>query len=256
MNLSLSEFTEAACLADHPGDLGSRCTVFMNSKVKQLLRQNATLGDIAAGLSYSVVKNCLFKVLKISNLNTLGDHIVGAGRHFPQRRGPTVPWSSSPGSRSAPPITPKLMGAVGAALYAKKAWQANKKETTFAGLDALPNVERIDTRELQCKGCTNACSILRFRFDNGNVCYAGNKCEKVFYNKATAPKKGFNAFDEKNRILFERGHRPHAANKQDSTENRRTRESPQCRKFHERYPKDRPTSGKNSKRKQYAPCSR
>ncbi len=204
MNLSLSEFTEAACLADHPGDLGSRCTVFMNSKIKQLLRQNATPGDIAAGLSYSVVKNCLFKVLKISNLNTLGDHIVVQGGTF---RNDAVYRALELLSGKSVSSTdhPELMGAVGAALYAKKAWQANKTETTFAGLDALPNVEQIDTRELQCKGCTNACSILRFKFENGNICYAGNKCEKVFYNKATAPKKGFNAFDEKNRILFERG---------------------------------------------------
>ncbi len=217
MNLSLSEFTEAACLADHPGDLGSRCTVFMNSKVKQLLRQNATLGDISAGLSYSVVKNCLFKVLKISNLNTLGDHIVVQGGTF---RNDAVYRALELLSGKSVSSTdhPELMGAVGASLYAKKAWQANKTETTFAGLDALPNVEQIDTRELQCKGCTNACSILRFKFENGNICHAGNKCEKVFYNKATAPKKGFNAFDEKNRILFERGHRQHATNKQDSTE--------------------------------------
>jgi predicted CoA-substrate-specific enzyme activase len=204
MNLSLSEFTEAACLADHPGDLGSRCTVFMNSKVKQLLRQNATLGDIAAGLSYSVVKNCLFKVLKISNLNTLGDHIVVQGGTF---RNDAVYRALELLSGKSVSSTdhPELMGAVGAALYAKKGWQAGKTKTTFSGLDALPNVDRIDTRELQCKGCTNACSILRFRFENGNVCYAGNKCEKVFYNKATAPKKGYNAFGEKNRILFERG---------------------------------------------------
>lgn len=217
MNLSLSEFTEAACLADHPGDLGSRCTVFMNSKVKQLLRQNATLGDISAGLSYSVVKNCLFKVLKISNLNTLGDHIVVQGGTF---RNDAVYRALELLSEKSVSSTdhPELMGAVGAALYAKKEWRANKKETTFAGLDALPNVEHIDTRELQCKGCTNACSILRFKFENGNICYAGNKCEKVFYNKATAPKKGYNAFDEKNRILYERSEKKSTVIKETVTE--------------------------------------
>lgn len=66
-------------MAEYPSDLGTRCTVFMNSKVKQSLRENVSMGDIAAGLAYSVVKNCLFKVLKISNINLLGEHIVVQG---------------------------------------------------------------------------------------------------------------------------------------------------------------------------------
>lgn len=204
MNMSLPEFTKAACLAKYPGDLGSRCTVFMNSKVKQLLRQNASLGDIAAGLSYSIVKNCLFKVLKVSNINLLGDHIVVQGGTF---RNDAVYRPLELLSKKSVSSTdaPELMGALGAALYAQKQWQANQRETTFAGLYSLPDVDHIDTKELQCKGCTNKCSILRFKFENGNICYAGNKCEKVFYNKATARQKGYNAFDEKNRILFDRG---------------------------------------------------
>ena len=203
MNMSLSEFTEAACLAEYPGDLGSRCTVFMNSKVKQLLRQNSSMGDIAAGLSYSVVKNCLFKVLKVSNLNLLGDHIVVQGGTF---RNDAVYRALELLSRKSVSSTdyPELMGALGAALYAKKMWQQDQVPSTFAGFDSLPDVDKVETRELQCKGCTNQCSILRFRFENGNTCYAGNKCEKIFYNKATAPEKGYNAFDEKNNILFNR----------------------------------------------------
>ena len=203
MNMNLPEFTEAACLAEYPGDLGSRCTVFMNSKVKQLLRKNASLGDIAAGLSYSVVKNCLFKVLKISNLKLLGEHIVVQGGTF---RNDAV-WRALEmlsGKSVSSTDHPELMGALGAALYAKKMWQKNRTYTSFPGLDFLPDVDDIDTKELQCKGCTNKCSILRFRFENGNTCYAGNKCEKVFYNKTTAPEKGYNAFEEKNNILFSR----------------------------------------------------
>lgn len=203
MSLSLDEFTKAACLARYPGDLGSRCTVFMNSKVKQLLRENASLGDIAAGLSYAVVKNCLFKVLKISNLNLLGDHIVVQGGTF---RNDAVYRAMEllSGKTIRSTDSPELMGALGAALYAQKMWENHSKQTSFTGKEALPDVNQINTRELQCKGCTNQCSILRFRFDNGNVSFAGNKCEKVFYNKATAPKKGYNAFDEKNAILFNR----------------------------------------------------
>lgn len=203
MNMSLAEFTRSACLAEYPSDLGSRCTVFMNSKVKQSLRENAILGDIAAGLAYSVVKNCLFKVLKISNLNLLGDHIVAQGGTF---RNDAVYRALEllSGKLVSSTDTPEMMGAFGAALYAQKMWKMNQTPTSFTGSEVLPDVNAIETKELQCRGCTNKCSVLRFRFNNGNVCYAGNKCEKMFYNKNTAPEKGYNAFDVKNVILFKR----------------------------------------------------
>lgn len=203
MNMSLSQFTEAACLAEYPSDLGSRCTVFMNSKVKQSLRENAALGDIAGGLAYSVVKNCLFKVLKISHLNLLGEHIVVQGGTF---RNDAVYRALEllSGKSVSSTDCPELMGALGAALYAKKMWMINGKQATFTGIESLPDIDHINTREMQCTGCNNTCSILRFKFDNGNICYAGNKCEKIFFNKATAPEKGYNAFDWKNKVLFER----------------------------------------------------
>ncbi|MDR2843547.1 MAG: acyl-CoA dehydratase activase-related protein, partial [Candidatus Symbiothrix sp.] len=201
MNLSLAEFTRSACLAEYPSDLGTRCTVFMNSKVKQSLRENATLGDIAAGLAYSVVKNCLFKVLKIANLNLLGEHIVVQGGTF---RNDAVYRALELLSGKSVSSTdhPELMGALGAALYAQRMWTLQPHPTKFTGQEALPDINLIHTKELQCKGCTNTCSVLRFQFDNGNICYAGNKCEKVFYNKNTAPAKGYNAFETKNDILF------------------------------------------------------
>jgi predicted CoA-substrate-specific enzyme activase len=200
MNLSLSEFTRLACLAKYPSDLGTRCTVFMNSKVKQSLRENAALGDIAAGLAYSVVKNCLFKVLKISNLNQLGEHIVvqgGAFRNNALYRALELLSGKSVTSTDHP----ELMGALGAALYAKQ-MQAIHHQTRFTGKESLPDINAINTKELHCKGCTNKCSVLRFQFANGNTCHAGNKCEKVFYNPNSAPKKGYNAFEMKNELLF------------------------------------------------------
>ena len=220
MHLSLDEFTRQACLAAAPGDLGSRCTVFMNSKVKQLLRQNASFGDIAAGLAYSVVKNCLFKVLKISNLNKLGDHIVVQGGAF---RNDAVYRALELLSEKSVSSTdyPEMMGALGAALYAKKRhlaaravdMQPRQDEASeqvahsFTGNEPLPEPDRIETTELQCKGCTNSCAVLRFKFENNNVCYAGNKCEKVFYNKSKARKKGYNAFELKSALLFEKDER-------------------------------------------------
>lgn len=135
MNLSLAEFTEMACLAQFPADLGTRCTVFMNSKVKQSLRENATIGDIAAGLAYSVVKNCLFKVLKINNLNTLGNNIVVQGGTF---RNDAVYRALEllSGKTVSSTDMPEMMGAFGAALYAKK-MTATKGQTTTE----MPNLQ-------------------------------------------------------------------------------------------------------------------
>ena len=150
MNVSLEEFSREACLAQYPSDLGSRCTVFMNSKVKQSLREGATLGDIAAGLAYSVVKNCLFKVLKISNLNVLGDHIVVQGGTF---RNDAVyrALELESGKTVSSTDHPELMGALGAALYARKMWKIENKPTTFTGTAILPDVNNIKQKELQCK---------------------------------------------------------------------------------------------------------
>ncbi|WP_165026361.1 acyl-CoA dehydratase activase [Dysgonomonas sp. ZJ279] len=203
LNMPLSEFVRAACLAKYPSDLGSRCTVFMNSKVKQSLRENAGNDDIAAGLAYSVVKNCLFKVLKISNLNMLGDHIVVQGGTF---RNDAVyrALEMLSGKTVSSTDHPELMGAVGAALYGQRLWDKKQNESSFLGKEALFDVATINSRELTCKGCTNVCSVLRFKFDNGNICYAGNKCEKIFFNKNIARKEGYNAFDKKNDILFDR----------------------------------------------------
>jgi predicted CoA-substrate-specific enzyme activase len=203
MNLSIEDFVDRACTADAPADLGSRCTVFMNSKVKQSLRDNAGIDNIAAGLAYSVVKNCLFKVLKMSNLKQLGDNIIVQGGTF---RNDAVFRAIEilSGKQISSTDRPEIMGAFGAALYARKKWKENGKKTGFGGFDSLPDCDRIITKELSCKGCTNKCSVLRFTFENGNICYAGNKCEKVFYSKNTAPNKGFNAFELKNDLLFNR----------------------------------------------------
>lgn len=202
MDMSLEEFTESACLAKYPSDLGSRCTVFMNSKVKQSLRENAGMDDIAAGLAYSVVKNCLYKVLKISNLKQLGDNIVVQGGTF-RNDGVYRALELLSGKSVSSTDYPELMGALGAALYARSLWKKeNAKEPLVIKHIVLPNANNIETKELQCKGCTNNCSVLRFKFENGNICYAGNKCEKIFYNKNTGKKGGYNGFDEKNEILF------------------------------------------------------
>ncbi len=202
MNLNISEFANLACRSEYPCDLGSRCTVFMNSKVKQSLRENAGVEDIAAGLAYSVVKNCLFKVLKISNLNRLGDHIVVQGGTF-RNEAVYRALEMLSGKTVTSTDYPELMGAFGAALYSRQQFIMDDKparEFNFAVFDSL--IENVQTTELRCKGCTNACSILRFKFGNGNISYAGNKCEKIFFSSGKVRTKGYNAFEEKNNITF------------------------------------------------------
>ena len=142
MHLGLGEFSQKACLASHPADLGSRCTVFMNSKVKQSLRENAGVDDIAAGLAYSVIKNCLFKVLKISNLNELGEHIVVQGGTFKNDAVYRALELLSGKSVSSTDY-PELMGAFGAALYAGKQWKKEAKPSSFPGVSALQSIESI-----------------------------------------------------------------------------------------------------------------
>lgn len=99
---------------------------------------------------------------------------------------------------------PELMGAFGAALYAQNQLQISQLQITNCKLQDVGqfSAPEYTMRELNCKGCTNRCAIMRFNFNNGNVCYAGNKCEKVFSSSAKAEKKGFNAFERKLKTLF------------------------------------------------------
>ena len=117
LNYPVAEFARMACFAHHPYDLGTRCTVFMNSKVKQAMREGASVDDIAAGFSYSVIKNCLFKVMKLRNINELGNHIVVQGGTF-RNLSIVRAMEILTGCNLSFSNIPELMGAYGAALYA------------------------------------------------------------------------------------------------------------------------------------------
>lgn len=112
------EFAVLACEAEQPYDLGTRCTVFMNSKVKQALREKATVADIAAGLSYSIIRNCLHKVLKFNDLEEMGEHIVVQGGAF-KNASIQRALEKMVGRKVTCSKIPELMGAYGAALIAK-----------------------------------------------------------------------------------------------------------------------------------------
>ncbi len=204
LDYGIADFASAACLAQYPCDLGTRCTVFMNSKVKQVLREGASAADIAAGLSYSVVKNCLHKVLRLKNMDELGDNIVVQGgtmrndsivRALELLTGKTVYRSDCP----------ELMGALGCALYAHE--RATEASVT---LGEMLSRTHYTTKQQTCHGCENQCSITRYHFDNNNLFYSGNRCEKVFSNKGGHLQQGANAYEKKRQLLFDRNDVPTA----------------------------------------------
>ena len=192
------EFAEAACRAASPCDLGTRCTVFMNSKVKQALREGATVSDIAAGLAYSVVKNCLYKVLKLRDVSQLGDHIVVQGGTM---RNDAIVRALE--LQTETEVTrcdiPELMGAYGCALYAES------RRHAAVPLGDMLEKARYTSKPLHCKGCDNQGLVVRYEFGNGQKYYSGNRCERVFTNGgADKPRKGINAYQYKNALLFDR----------------------------------------------------
>ncbi len=198
LGYTAGEFAQAACEADGACDLGTRCTVFMNSKVKQALREGATIGEIAAGLALSVVKNCLYKVLKLKDVGALGQHIVVQGGTM--RNDAVVrALETLTGAEVRRSERPELMGAFGCALYAME-----HRAETERGLTEIVDKAHYEARRLHCKGCKNQCAVTRYRFDNGGTYYSGNKCEKVFTNGGRGARRGANAYLYKNELLFGR----------------------------------------------------
>ncbi len=201
MNIKLGDFAEMACRARRPCDLGTRCTVFMNSKVKEALRQNTDPGDIAAGLAISVVKNCLFKVLKMQNLNRLGDTIVAQGGTF-KNKAVLRALEILSGKEVWTTDAPELMGAYGSALYAIEQKKIEAQPSSFDPEATLATLQDIKTDTVMCSGCTNNCQVVRFKFPNGNLSFAGNKCERIFHSKSKSSTPGRNQIDEKYHYTF------------------------------------------------------
>lgn len=198
LQLTAPEFASLACEAQRPCDLGTRCTVFMNSKVKQAQRESATRADIAAGLAYSVAKNCLYKVLKLKSPAELGPRIVVQGGTMRNNAVVRALELLTGREITVAPI-PELMGAYGAALHVLQ--EAPREGRSLAGL-ASPG--RHDTADTICPGCENRCLVRKHVFENENVFYSGNKCEKVFSTRGSAVSRGANFHAFKQRLLFKR----------------------------------------------------
>ena len=204
LGFSTQDFAQEACTAGAPCDLGTRCTVFMNSKVKQSLRENATIADISAGLAYSVIKNALFKVLKLKNFSELGKTIVVQGGTF-RNKAVYRALEVLTGQKLTSTDTPEMMGAFGAALYAKaKSEGDGLAQSSFIGLDDIDKALDYTNKQIMCKGCENNCLVTTFKFQNKHTYYSGNKCQKVFNSKGAETEKGENLFAIRYKMLFDR----------------------------------------------------
>ena len=179
LNLSIEEFVNAAIEARNPVDLGSRCTVFMNSKIKQAQKEGYSVGDISAGLSYSVIKNAIQKVMKIRDVNTLGDKIVVQGGTF-YNDAVLRAFETIVGKNVIRPDIAGLMGAYGAALLAKEQYESNldmEYHSTILKNDQLDNLH-VDTMHVRCQNCENHCLLTINKFNDGSRYISGNRCEK------------------------------------------------------------------------------
>ncbi len=167
------QFAELGLFAKAPVDLGSRCTVFMNSSVKQAQKDGATVGDISAGLSVSVVKNAIYKVIRASSAQELGENIVVQGGTF-LNDAVLRSFERELGRPVIRPAIAGLMGALGAALYARKNRSLTSSILTPEELSAFTHTSRAAV----CNGCTNRCNITVNTFADGEKYISGNKCEK------------------------------------------------------------------------------
>lgn len=175
LNFSVVDFAKEALYAPHPIDLGTRCTVFMNSKVKQAQKEGATVADISAGLAYSVIKNALFKVIKVSSAEELGKNIVVQGGTF-YNDAVLRSFEKIAGCEAIRPDIAGIMGAFGAALYARENY-TNDYKTTMISYEDLKSFT-FSTSMAKCKGCTNNCRLTINKFGDGRQYISGNRCEK------------------------------------------------------------------------------
>lgn len=202
LGYDVAEFANIACQGEKPCDLGTRCTVFMNSKVKQVMREGATVGDIASGLSYAVVRNCLYKVLKLHGNDKLGNKIVVQGGTM-KNDSVVRAFELLVGTEVARSSMPEMMGAYGCALHAISQCKQQGDISDRSAADML-DMSTYDTKLLTCKGCENNCFVTMYKFDGNRKFYSGNKCERVFNNKGGRDDKGENIYTYKYHLLFDR----------------------------------------------------
>ncbi len=176
LGYDIGEFSQLGLAARKPVDLGSRCTVFMNSSVKQAQKDGADVTDISAGLSISVVKNALYKVIRCSGPEELGRHIVVQGGTF-LNDAVLRAFENELGVDVVRPDIAGLMGAYGAALHAKAQRALKGGKSTVVTLDALEHFAP-ESRQTRCNGCENRCRLTISTFGPGRRFVSGNRCDK------------------------------------------------------------------------------
>ena len=175
LNYDIADFAHIAITARTPIDLGSRCTVFMNSKVKQAQKEGASVADISAGLAYSVIKNALLKVIKLTDPKDLGKNIVVQGGTF-YNDAVLKSFEVISGRTAIRPDISGIMGAFGAALIARNKY----KEGFVTTMLPIEEIRKLtyESSMTRCKGCTNNCLLTINKFSNGKRFITGNRCEK------------------------------------------------------------------------------
>ena len=196
LGYSSEQFSQLGLLAKQPVDLGSRCTVFMNSSVKQAQKDGATIEDISAGLCLSVVKNALYKVIRVASPSELGKKIVVQGGTF-LNDAVLRAFEQEMGTNVIRPEISGLMGAYGAALYAQQKC-SSKHRSTILDKQKLGEFTH-EIRSVNCNGCSNHCRLTVNTFSDGRRFIAGNRCEKPVTKKS--PDESMNIYQYKLRLL-------------------------------------------------------
>ncbi len=197
--MTSAEFAVLGLSAENPVDLGSRCTVFMNSRVKQAQKEGATVADISAGLSYSVVKNALFKVIKLRDTASMGEKIIVQGGTF-MNDSVLRAFELIVGKDVIRPDKAGLMGAYGSALIAIE--RDDGKPSTIAALDKLDGF-KVEKTAARCGKCSNNCLLTISKFPDGKRYISNNRCERGAGN-VSAGEKLPNLYDYKYHLLFDR----------------------------------------------------
>ncbi|MDO5759755.1 MAG: acyl-CoA dehydratase activase [Bacteroidota bacterium] len=227
LGYSVQDFAKKALFSQSPCDLGTRCTVFMNSKVKQFLREGRQIEDISSGLSYSVVRNCLYKVLKLEG-KSLGENVVVQGGTM--KNDSVVKALENLLQRKVyRSDSPELMGAYGCALLAK---QEYKEEQQTLSLESLINSNKYDIKQITCKGCENSCLVSAYKFHNGNTYYSGNRCEKIFSSSGKQTTKGNNIYKYK----YQRTFQPYTTSTTQTSKEKRKIGIPRALNMFDNYP--------------------
>ncbi|MBL1229236.1 2-hydroxyacyl-CoA dehydratase [Enterococcus sp. BWB1-3] len=199
LNYNVKDFALAALESKGPVDLGSRCTVFMNSKVKQVQKEGASIGDISAGLSYSVIKNAIYKVIKVRRPEELGKKIVCQGGTF-YNEAVLRAFEMISGREVIRPSISGLMGAYGAALIALENYELGD-ETTLLSQEEMETFTA-DKEFTNCGLCENNCMMTVTIFSDGRKFITGNRCERGARIKVKREDRKVNLIDYKYRRLF------------------------------------------------------